>query len=111
VALSPTLPDEASGFLDQVDDPRFLVYLVASNAGLSMDDGQNVLETLEMNQKIRLLISRLTRQKEILTLGRKIKSDAKEELDKAQKRVFPAATDESHSEGTRRTGRRKLGGR
>ena len=88
VALSPTLPDEASGFLDQVDDPRFLVYLVASNAGLSMDDGQNILESHELNQKIRLLIRHLTRQKEILTLGKKIKSDAKEELDKAQKEFF-----------------------
>ncbi|MFH1139411.1 MAG: endopeptidase La [Pseudomonadota bacterium] len=88
VALSPNLPDEAAGFLDQIDDPRYLVYLVASNAGLTMEEGQRVLESPDLKHKTRLLIAHLTRQKEILTLGKKIKSEAKEEVDKAQKEYF-----------------------
>ena len=35
VALSPHLTDQAGDFLNQVEDPRYLVYLVAANASLS----------------------------------------------------------------------------
>ncbi len=88
VVLSPNLPDEIGNFLDQIQDSRYLAYLVAANAGLGLDEGQQILEQDNLSDKLRALISHLTREKEILTLGQKIKTDARDEMDKAQKEYF-----------------------
>jgi len=88
VNLSPSIPDEASEFLDQITDTRHLVYLVASNAGIEMDEGQKILEADRIEDKLRALISHLSRQKEVLSLGQKIKTDAQEEMSKAQREYY-----------------------
>jgi len=87
-ALSSELPKEIGIFLDQVRDPRYLVYLLASSAGLSVDKGQALLQQGDLKEKMRLLISHFSNEKEILTLGKKIQSEAKEEIDKAQKDYY-----------------------
>ena len=88
VALTPNLPDEAIKFLDQIQDTRYLSYLVAANAGLTLEEGQRLLEADQVKDKMQMLITQLSRQKELLTLGQKIKSDAKVEMDKAQREYF-----------------------
>ena len=88
VALMPNLPDEVVNFLDQISDPRYLAYLVAANAGLEKEQGQEVLAADLVKDKLQYLINHLVQQKEILTLGQKIRSEAKEEMDKAQKEYF-----------------------
>jgi ATP-dependent Lon protease len=87
-ALSTELPKEVGLFLDQVKEPRYLVYLVASSAGLSVAKGQALLEQGDLNEKMRMLISHFSHEKEILALGKKIQSEAKEEIDKAQKDYY-----------------------
>lgn len=87
-ALSSDLPKEVGIFLDQVKDPRYLVYLLASSAGLSVEKGQALLEETNLNEKMRLLVSHFSHEKEILTLGKKIQSEAKEEIDKAQRDYY-----------------------
>jgi len=88
VTLSPNLPDEAGKLLNQVEDPRYLTYLIAANAGLQIDEGQTVLEMDDVKDKLRTLISHLTHEREILTLGKKIQSEAREEMDKAQREYY-----------------------
>ena len=87
-ALSPLVPRVLRDFLTQVRDPRFLVYLVAASARLEVAEGQRLLETDDLKEKLRLLIAHLTREKEILGLRQKIQSEAKEEMDKAQREYF-----------------------
>ncbi len=88
VALSPNYPKEAADFLAQVKNPRYLAYLVANYAGLPMEKAQEVLAADELKQKLRLLIAHLAREKEVLSLGQKIQSDAREEMEKAQRDYF-----------------------
>jgi len=88
ISLSPDLPKDAGEFLNHVKDPRFLVYLVASNIRLKPAEGQEVLEGDSVKEQLRTLISFLTREKELLSLGKKIQSEAKEEMDKAQKEYY-----------------------
>lgn len=88
VKLSPSFPENASSFIDQIEDPRYLTYMTAANHGLGVDEAQALLEADYLKDKIRVLISHLTHQKEILKLENKIKSDAKETLDKAHKEYF-----------------------
>ena len=97
--LSPNLPDEIGKFLDQVKDPRYLSYLVASDAGLDTKAGQEILEATDVRTKMQLLISHLAREKEVLTLGRKIKTDAREGNGQGAKGVLSTAATQGHPEG------------
>ncbi len=88
VALSPKFPKEVGDYLSQVKDPRYLVYLVASGAGLEVLKAQQILEIDSLKEKYRLLIGHLTREKEVLTIGKKIESEAREEMNKAQREYY-----------------------
>jgi ATP-dependent Lon protease len=88
VALSPNYPKEAADFLAQIKDPRYLAYLVANYAGLEMAAAQEILEADDLKAKLRALIAHLSREKEVLSLGRKIQSEAREGMEKAQKDYF-----------------------
>jgi ATP-dependent Lon protease len=88
VALSPKFPKEIADYLSQVKDPRYLVYLVASGTGLEVLKAQQILEIDSLKEKYRLLIGHLTREKEVLTIGKKIESEAREEMNKAQREYY-----------------------
>jgi ATP-dependent Lon protease len=88
VSLSPKFPKEVGEYLAQVKDPRYLTYLVASGAGLEMDKAQAILEQNSVKEKTRLLITHLSREKEVLSLGQKIQTEAREEMNKAQREYY-----------------------
>jgi ATP-dependent Lon protease len=88
VALSPKFPKEVGDYLSQVKDPRYLVYLVASGTELEVLKAQQILEIDSLKEKYRLLIGHLTREKEVLTIGKKIESEAREEMSKAQREYY-----------------------
>ncbi|MCD4716451.1 MAG: endopeptidase La [Desulfobacterales bacterium] len=88
IKLSPDIANEAIVLLKQVQDVQHMVYLIAGNAGLNILDGQKVMEADNVKDKMRLLISHLNREKEILSLGKKIKSEARGEMDKAQREFY-----------------------
>ena len=85
IDLSPTIPREAANFLNSVSDPRYLAYLVAGNAQIEPADGQKILELDSVKDKLRAIIALLAHQKEVLSLGQKIRSEAKEEMEKEQR--------------------------
>jgi len=88
VALLPNLPEEVGNFLNQVKDPRYLAYLVAANARLEIAKAQEILEKDHVKDKLRALISHLAHEKEVLTLGQKIQTEAREEMDKAHRDYY-----------------------
>jgi ATP-dependent Lon protease len=88
ITLLPNLSEEAGGFLDSLEDPRYLFYLVATNAGLSLKTNQEMLELDRLKEKYETLISHLMREKEVLSLGRKIQSEAQDKISKAQRDYY-----------------------
>ncbi len=88
VALSPKFPKEVGDYLAQVKNHRYLVYLVASGAGLDVSKAQQILDIDSLKEKFRLLIAHLSREKEVLTIGKKIESEAREEMNKAQREYY-----------------------
>jgi len=88
IELSPNLPKEAARFLRQIQDPAQLVYTVAGTINLDVKTGQALLELEDMKAKLRTLIAHLSREKEVLTLNRKIRSEAHEKMDKAQRDYY-----------------------
>jgi len=88
MALSTNWPEELSSLLGQVKEPRHFTYLVSSNANLEVVKGQQILEMDDIKEKIRALIAHLSREKDVLTLGKKIQTEARGEMDKAQREYY-----------------------
>jgi len=88
IDLSPNLPKEVGKFLRHIDEPGQLIYIVAATLTLDVKKGQALLELDTMKDKLRMLVSHLSREKEILTLNKKIRSEAHEEMDKAQRDYY-----------------------
>lgn len=88
ISLSPNLSDEAGRYINRLDDPVHLIYLIAGNSGMHMEEGQKLLELDDVKDKLKLLISHLSHEKEVLSLNKKIKSNAKAEMGKAEKDYY-----------------------
>jgi ATP-dependent Lon protease len=88
VSLTPQLPDEIMEFITRLENPRYLVYLIAANLRIEVAEAQEILTLDSVADKMRKLISILTREVEVLELGQKIQSEAQSEIEKAQKDYF-----------------------
>ncbi len=87
-SLMPQVPDEIVEFLAGVKDRRLLVYLVAANIRMDMETAQELLEIDTLTEKMRRLIGIMSRELEVMELGEKIRSEAHEEMTKAQREYF-----------------------
>ena len=89
VALVPHLPDElVTAALNVDDDPRRLVYLVASNLRMEPAERQELLEIDAARDKLKTLNAFLTKELDLLELGKKIQTDVQEEMSKSQREYF-----------------------
>jgi len=89
VSLVPHLPDElVTAALNVDDDARHLVYLVASNLRMEPTERQELLELDSVKEKLQTLNAFLTKELDVLELGRKIQTDVQEELSKSQREYF-----------------------
>jgi ATP-dependent Lon protease len=88
VALVPHIPDELMMLALNVDDPRQLVYAIATYMSMELGDAQEVLEIDEVKEKLRKLTFSLNRELEVLELGKKIQTEAQSEMQKVQREYF-----------------------
>jgi ATP-dependent Lon protease len=88
VSLTPQLPDEMMEFVTRVENSRYLIYLIAANLRVEVAEAQEILTIDNVADKMRKLISILTREVEVLELGQKIQSEAQSEIEKAQRDYF-----------------------
>jgi ATP-dependent Lon protease len=86
--LIPQFPDEAVHFIQQLDDSKLLVYLVASNMRIEMEEAQRLLEIDYLAEKMQFLIRILTRELEVREVGQQIQEKAKEEIEKNQREYY-----------------------
>jgi ATP-dependent Lon protease len=89
VTLVPHLPDElVTAALNVDDDPRHLVYLVATNLRMEPEERQALLELDPVKEKLKSLNAFLTKELDVLELGKKLQTDVQEELSKSQREYF-----------------------
>jgi len=88
VNLVPHLPEELIGAVGNMDDPQALAYFVAANTRLDTDDAQQFLEMDSVSDRLRRLLVLLTRELEVLEIGRKIQQEARGEMEKLQREYF-----------------------
>ncbi|MFN2186295.1 MAG: endopeptidase La [Anaerolineae bacterium] len=88
VSLVSQLPDELLMAAINLDDPRQLVYFIATNIRMELPDAQAILEIDSVREKLLKLTSILTKELEVLELGRKIQTEAQSEMEKMQREYF-----------------------
>jgi len=87
--LVPAVPEEMSTLIVNMEDPLQLAYAVANQMkGIDLEDAQRLLELDSATEKLRMLLGLMTKELEVLELGRKIQSDAQSEMEKTQREYF-----------------------
>jgi ATP-dependent Lon protease len=84
----PYLPEELQLAVANLDDPSALSHLIAGALRISTEEKQELLETVDVNRRLRRLSEILTRELEVVQLGSKIQSQVESEIDKGQREYF-----------------------
>ncbi|GIK38359.1 MAG: Lon protease [Chloroflexota bacterium] len=84
----PQVPNEVSQFLDQIDNPRTIVYTIASNMRMELEDRLALLLEDTLREKMAHLVRLMTHELEVLEIGQQIRSETQEELDKTQREYY-----------------------
>src|SRR5690606_18034123 len=74
--LVPSIPGDLISSALNVDDPLQLVYAIATYVRISLEDAQEILELGSTDAKLRRLMALLSKELEVLELGRKIQTEA-----------------------------------
>ncbi|MGH2560710.1 MAG: LON peptidase substrate-binding domain-containing protein, partial [Thermomicrobiales bacterium] len=88
VSLVPHLPDELVTAALNIDDPRHLVYLVATNLRMEPEERQRLLELASVHEKLTSLNGFISKELDVLELGKKLQSEVQEELSKSQREYY-----------------------
>ncbi len=85
VANGAPVPPEAAVAARNITEPGLLADMVAYSPDMSTEQRQELLETIDVEQRLKLVAAFLARQIEILELKGKIQSEVKSEMDKTQR--------------------------
>jgi ATP-dependent Lon protease len=88
IAMTPYLPEELQLAAANVDDPSALCHLIASTLRLKTEERQELLETVNVEERLRKISVILSRELEMSELGSKIQSQVASEIDKGQREFF-----------------------
>jgi ATP-dependent Lon protease len=79
------VPPEAAVAARNITEPGLLADMVAYSPDMSTEQRQELLETIDVHERLKLVSTFLGRQIEILELKGKIQSEVKSEMDKTQR--------------------------
>ncbi len=88
IGLTPYLPEELQLAAANVDDPSALCHLIASTLRLKTEERQLLLETVDVEERLRAVSVILNRELEMSELGSRIQSQVASEIDKGQREFF-----------------------
>src|SRR4051812_41962034 len=89
IGLAPYLPEELQLAATNVDDPSALAHLVASTLRtIPTEERQQILETADVEQRLRQVSAILSREVDVFELGSKIQSQVQSEMEKGQREYF-----------------------
>ena len=88
VVFFPQVPEGIVDMLDQMTEPSLLLYMIASNIRLDVDQAQQVLEGQDLTTQMRTLLGIMQHELEVLELGQKIREEAQGEMEKTQREYY-----------------------
>ena len=88
VELSPGLPQEIGAMGKSIQEPGVLADMVASTINTTVEEKQQVLESIDIKDRLRVVTRIATQQLEILELGNKIQSEVKGGMERSQREYY-----------------------
>ena len=86
--MAPYLPDDMNTVAMNIESPGRLADFAATYANFELPEKQRLLETLDVKDRLQLLLPLISKEIGILELGAKIRDQVKGELDKSQREYF-----------------------
>jgi len=86
--LVPSMPGELVGAVLNIEDPRQLVYTIATYQRMELAEAQDLLELDSVTAKLKRLLALLSKELDVLELGKKIQSEAQSNMEKVQREYF-----------------------
>ncbi|MEI8196855.1 MAG: endopeptidase La, partial [Phycisphaerae bacterium] len=88
IQLSPNVPDEAVGVLNNIDAPGTLADFLASNLSGDFQEKQSILEEIDVTKRLERVREKLAARVELLELQEKIQSQVRSNIDKTQRNYY-----------------------
>ena len=82
------MPDELAGLSTSIDDPAVMTDLIAAHSPISAEDKQRILETVNLKERMNLLLTLMTAEVQVLELGSKLQSQVSSEINKTQRDYY-----------------------
>ncbi|NOZ55665.1 MAG: endopeptidase La [Calditrichaeota bacterium] len=88
VELAPNLPAELLTVVHNLPTPGNQVDFMASHLNLSREERQQILELVDVHERLKKLSEFLNRELEILEIGEKIQAEIRGKIEKAQREMY-----------------------
>ncbi len=86
--MIPNVGDAVKVAVANVDEPGALCDLIAFNLNIEVQEKQEVLEALNVKQRLHRITKLLARETEFLEVAQRIQSEARSEIDKSQREYY-----------------------
>ncbi|OMF23066.1 endopeptidase La [Paenibacillus sp. FSL H8-0548] len=88
ISLSKKVTPETYAAVSDIDEPGRLADVITSHLSLKIKDKQDILETVEVGERLERLLDILNNEREVLELERKINQRVKKQMEKTQKEYY-----------------------
>lgn len=88
VSLAPQLPDELRTLTQAVQEPNVMADLIAAHMPFAIEDKQQILETVDIRERLHLVVELLGREARVLELTSKVQNEVNTELSKSQRDYY-----------------------
>ncbi|MFC4808980.1 endopeptidase La [Paenibacillus sp. GCM10023250] len=88
ISLSKKVTPETLAAVSDIDEPGRLADVISSHLSLKIKDKQDILETVDVRERLERLLDILNNEREVLELERKISQRVKKQMEKTQKEYY-----------------------
>ncbi|HJV44504.1 MAG TPA: endopeptidase La [Bacillota bacterium] len=88
IKLSKKITPETFASVSDIEEPGRLADVITSHLSLKMKDKQDILETINIGDRLEKLLGILNNEREVLELERKIGQRVKKQMEKTQKEYY-----------------------
>ncbi|SDX40049.1 endopeptidase La [Paenibacillus sp. CF384] len=88
INLSKKVTPETLAAVSDIDEPGRLADVISSHLSLKIKDKQDILETIDVRERLERLLDILNNEREVLELERKISQRVKKQMEKTQKEYY-----------------------
>ncbi|WP_248927442.1 endopeptidase La [Paenibacillus hamazuiensis] len=88
INLSKKVTPETLAAVSDIDEPGRLADVICSHLSLKIKDKQEILETVDVKERLEKLLNILNNEREVLELERKISQRVKKQMEKTQKEYY-----------------------